>query len=106
MTIPVEHFLKDLQDQVGKQLKLTINNNRSTMLSVKWEPHCTRVSLHRMFLDAPQRVVDDLKGYLQGRQKALPRTIKEFIQTKIRQINYSHLIDPSQLDQKGLVYDL
>ena len=39
-------FQERLENSVGSKLRLKINDNRSTMLSVKWDPDCTKVSLH------------------------------------------------------------
>lgn len=86
--------------------KFKINDNRSTMLSVKWEPDCTRVSLHRMFLNAPQEVLDELAQYLKREQKNISTTIREFIEANLRQLDYSHLLQDSELQTEGNVYDL
>lgn len=92
---------------VGKnKFKFKINDNRSTMLSVKWEPDCTRVSMHRMFLEAPRQVINELISYLTREQEAISPTIREFIETNLRKLDYSHLLKPDQLLTKGEVYDL
>lgn len=99
-------FQKKLGPLRGKKLKLTINDNRSTMLSVKWERDCTRVSLHRMFLQAPQNVVDDLAGYIRGEDRSMTPTVKSFIEQGIQRLDYSGLISSAKLHTSGRVYDL
>lgn len=99
-------FQEQLEDSVGAKLQLKINDNRSTMLSVKWEPDCTKVSLHRMFLQAPQNVMQALACYLKGEDKRLAPSIKAYIEYNLQRLDYSHELDLSKLQTKGHVYDL
>lgn len=99
-------FQEQLESCTGKKLRLKINDNRSTMLSVKWEPDCTKVSLHRMFLQAPQNVMQALACYLKGEHKQIAPTIKAYIENHLQQLDYSHELDLSKLQPKGHVYDL
>ena len=85
---------------------LTINDNRSTMLSVKWEPDCTKVSLHRMFLNAPKNVMQALACYIREEQNAIAPTVKAFIEDKIKTLDYSHQVDLSKLQHQGHVYNV
>jgi len=99
-------FQEQLEISAGIKLHLRINDNRSTMLSVKWEPDCTKVSLHRMFLQAPQNVMQALACYLKGEHKKLAPSIKAYIEYNLQKLDYSHEIDPAKLQTKGRVYDL
>ncbi len=64
-------FSQVLEDSARMKLKLKINDNHSTMLSVRWEPECAKVSLHRMFLEAPENVMQALACYIRGEHKIL-----------------------------------
>lgn len=97
---------KQLEAHMGAPLNLKINDNRSTMLSIKWEPGCAKVSLHRMFLEAPQNVVQDVACYLKKKNNKLAPSIKAYIETNLQRLDYSHELDLSKLDPKGIVYDL
>jgi hypothetical protein len=99
-------FQQELESRIGKKFQLKINDNRSTMLSVKWEPDCTKVSLHRMFLKAPQNVMQELVHYLKGKNKKLAPNIKAYIEHNLQKLDYSHELDLSALQTKGKVYDL
>lgn len=99
-------FHEQLEHDVGSKLDLKINDNRSTMLSVKWEPDCTKVSVHRMFLQAPQNVMQALACYLKGKDKKLAPSIKAYIEHSLQQLDYSHELDLSTLQTEGRVYDL
>lgn len=99
-------FQEQLESDSGIKLQLKINDNRSTMLSVKWEPDCTKVSLHRMFLHAPQNVMQALACYLKGTHKKLAPSIKAYIESNLQRLDYSHELDLSKLETKGRIYDL
>jgi hypothetical protein len=76
------------------------------MLSVKWEPHCTKVSLHKMFLNAPQDIHEALGEYLNKGKKRLPSSIKAFIGKNLSQVDHSHVLDSSHLETQGNHFDL
>ncbi|MBS4167868.1 hypothetical protein [Parachlamydia sp. AcF125] len=100
------HFQEKLETTSGKKLILRFNNNRSTMLSVKWgEPDCV-VSLHSFFLEAPQNVMDALACYIKQEHKKIAPSIKTFIEDNLKKLDYSHQIDPSKLSTQGKFYDL
>lgn len=99
-------FQENLEHQLGKKLLLKINDNRSTMLSVKWEPDYTQVSLHRIFLGAPQNVMQALACYLKREHKKIAPSIKAYIEHQLQKLDYSHELDLSKLQTQGKVYDL
>lgn len=99
-------FQEQLEMSAGVKLQLKINDNRSTMLSVKWEPDCTKVSLHRMFLKAPQNIMQELACYFKGDNRKLSPSIKAYIETHLQELDYSHELDLSKLETKGSIYDL
>jgi hypothetical protein len=106
MNALVKNLSQTLETFSGMKLKLRINDNRTTMLSVRWEPECARVSLHRIFLEAPEDVMLSLACYLKQERKILGPTLKAFIEDKIRNVDYSHLLDEKKLSVKGQCYDL
>lgn len=103
---PAIMLQEKLQSNIGRKLRLKINDNRSTMLSVKWEPAVTTVSLHRMFLGAPRNIMQDLTCYLKRKNRILSPSIKAFIEVNLQKLDYSHELDLSKLQTAGRVYDL
>lgn len=97
---------KKLENSSGLKLKLKINDNRSTMLSVKWEPDHAKVSLHRIFLEAPQNVMDALACYLKRQHKSIAPTVKAFIADRLKALDYSEMVDRGKLYSQGNVYNL
>ncbi len=86
-------------------LKIKINDNCSTMLSVRWEPDHTRVSLHRMFLQAPKNVMEELACYIKQKGKVGPE-VKAFIESNLPELDYSSQLNPKKLQVAGNVYNL
>ncbi len=98
---------RHLQAYTGKKnVKVRITDNRSTMLSVKWEPGCTRVSLHRMFLKAPHDIMEELACYLRRESKIIAPSVKAFIADNLKKYNYAHLLDRRKLHTQGSCYNL
>lgn len=99
-------FQERLENSSGRKLKLKINDNRSTMLSVKWEPDGAKVSLHRIFLEAPKNVMDALACYLRQEETIIGPTVKAFIEDNLKNLDYSHQLDRSKMYSQGHVYNL
>ena len=99
-------FQKQLERAANRKVKLRINDNHSTMLSVKWEPDCTKVSMHRMFLEAPQNIMDAVACHIRKKNSVVAPKVKAYIEDKLRTLDYSHEIDKEGLSTKGNVYDL
>ncbi len=99
-------FQKQLEHAANRKVKIRINDNHSTMLSVKWEPECTKVSIHRIFLEAPQNIMDAVACHIRKKNSVVAPTVKAYIEDKLRTLDYSSQIDRTRLSTKGNVYDL
>ena len=97
---------KRLEDQSGLKLQVKINDNHSTMLSVKWEPDCAKVSIHRMFLDAPNNVMNALACYIKQEDKIIAPTVRAFIEDGLQKLDYSQQTDRIKLYSRGHIYNL
>lgn len=99
---------KTLEERSGlKRLQIKLNENFSTMLSLRKEPCGTaRLSLHRMFLEAPQPVTEALANYLKSKTRVVPKTVRFFIEEKLQTLDYSHTIKKKNLLTQGSVYNL
>jgi hypothetical protein len=102
----VMKFQQEIEARCGRKLKLKINDNRTTMLSVRWDPDRTHVSMHRMFLKAPRNVMEDLACYLNKKSKTPSPLVKAFIEEGTRKLDYSTKLKPSQKHTRGHVYNL
>jgi hypothetical protein len=78
---------QDLARDLGMPVRLSVTDNRSTMISFRRAPSALRLRLHHMFLDAPGPVVQAVADYA-GRAAPGRRVLDEFIkreQPRIRQ---------------------
>jgi hypothetical protein len=105
MTFPTR-FQQKLEQTSGLKLKLKMNDNHSTMLSVRWEPDCARVSLHRMFLQAPQNVMQALACYIKQEDENINPNIRFFIEENLKKMDYSHLLNRKKIYTQGTNYNL
>lgn len=99
-------LLEKLETGSGKKIKLKINDNRMTMLSVKWEPEYTTVSLHRMFLKAPEGVVLSIGKYIGRKKPSIDPTVKAYIENSLRKLDYSPRLDRTKLSTQGSNFNL
>lgn len=104
--MPLVDIQSHLQANLNKKVKIRLNNNRSTMLSVRWEQDCTTVSLHRMFLEAPINVMDELACYVRQESKNISHAVRAFIEDRLKKLDYTHLVNPSKLVSRGNYYNL
>lgn len=106
----IEELCQKLQMHLDCDLELVINENKSTMLSVLGKDRKrTRVSLHRMFLDAPEEVISAVAHYVRGTRRerhTKDLLIRGYIQTNLSRFNYSPLVDKEKLESVGRHYDL
>ncbi len=102
----VMKFQEEIEARCGKKLKLKINDNHATMLSVRWEPDHTHVSMHRMFLEAPKNVMEELACYFRRKAKSPSPVVKALMEESIRKLDYSHRLKPQQIKTLGYLYNL
>ncbi|NGX55012.1 MAG: hypothetical protein KR126chlam2_00634 [Chlamydiae bacterium] len=107
----IESFRTRLSKQFKIRWDLVINENRSTMLSVLDRKRgFARLSVHRMFLDAPDDVISAIAHYVRGTTRRDKRIqdllLRGYIQTNLCRFNYAHLLDEKKFVTKGRFYDL
>lgn len=74
-----ERFLENyLREQVNKPLLLILTDNSSSMLSVREKQNDISVRLHRIFLNADKRVLDEVVSFVKKKSGKTP-AIREFI---------------------------
>jgi hypothetical protein len=99
-------FQKEIEEQAKKRVRLRINDNHSTMLSVKWESDCTKVSMHRIFLDAPKNIMDALACHIQQENSNVAPQVKAYIEERLKHLDYSKTVNRNKIYTQGDVYDL
>ena len=99
-------FQEELEQMLGIKLRLKINDNRSTMLSVKWDPDAPKVSLHRMFLKAPKNIMEALACYIGSKDTSMDPKMKAYIDDNLKGLDYSYQLDLRKLQTAGKNYDL
>jgi hypothetical protein len=74
-----ESLARDLSRELGLPVRLSVTDNRSTMISFRRAPAALRLRLHHMFLDAPEPVVRAVTDYAGRGQRRAGRVLDDFI---------------------------
>lgn len=99
-------FFARLSQVVAKPLKWRVNDNHSTMVSVRWEENVIHLSLHRLFLGCPREVFEKLAIYLNKEKGRLPREVRSYMEEQIRGLDYSHQLEKVDIVTQGKVHNL
>lgn len=105
----IDQFKKKIAKHLKLRLDLVINENRSTMLNVLEKKRgAARLSMHRMFLEAPDQVISAIAHYVRGTKKTSDEhlVLRSFIQASLQSYDYSNRIDPNKLVHEGKHYNV
>lgn len=106
----IVRFQGRLRPFLDLHLELVVHENRSTMLNLLQKTGTTaRLSVHKMFLQAPDLVLSAIAHYVRGNRKERQtrnRVLRQYIQEHLAQEDYTHLINPQKLIQQGEYFNL
>lgn len=102
----IDNYHRRLVAHCGMDVRLKINNNRSTMVSVRREGGGVNVSLHKLFLNAPQDVFKALVFYIKEESLAISPIVRAYMEEQLRDLDYSDKLKKESLILQGKVYDL
>jgi hypothetical protein len=95
-----------LSRDLGVAVRLSVTDNRSTMVSFRRQANSLRLRLHHMFLDAPQPVVKAVADYAGRGHSHAGRALDDFIRGRQPLIRKERTqVDPV-LSPKGRFFDL
>ncbi|NGX61073.1 MAG: hypothetical protein K940chlam9_00553 [Chlamydiae bacterium] len=103
-------FREKLEEKSALHLDLKVNKNRRTVLRVlekrgRW----VRLSAHKMFLDAPDEVIEAISAYIRGSyRKNSPhdKVLKRYIHDQSENHDAPDQVDPRGVVLDGRVYNL
>ena len=77
-----EHSLRSsLKNLLGKDIGLTLTDNRTSMLSIKKERERPTLRIHRIFLEAEEAVIQAVADFIKNRKAARP-VLQDFIRRR------------------------
>jgi hypothetical protein len=95
-----------LSRELGQPVRLSVTDNRSTMVSFRRSTASLRLRLHHMFLDAPERVVRAIADYAgRGRRGAGP-VLDDYIRGRQPLIRVERTDQEAELEPRGRCFDL
>ncbi len=96
-----------LAERLAERVRVTVHDNRSTMVSFRRRTGEVHYRVHHMFLDAPGDVVDALAAFAGGGRGARRRSAGSHIDAFVRR-NRGRIAVPraDRLEPRGRVHDL
>jgi len=104
--IKAEKLAFQLSAQLGLPVRLSVTDNRSTMVSFRRAPSTLRLRIHHMFLDAPEGVVSAIADYAGRGRAAAGRLLDEYIKVQQPLIRKDRGAAGGALDPVGRCFDL
>ncbi len=105
-----EVFKQHLHRLLSTDLQLVLQENRTTMLHILAKKKgMVRLSVHRMFLQAPEEVIRAIAHYVQGSRKGRQennKLIRDYIHLQFPQLDYTSRLDRKKLDNGGRCHNL
>src|SRR5512140_3531422 len=74
------------EERLTKPISLLLTENSTTVLSARVKGGVLHVRLHRMFLQADDRVLSEIASYLKGKRGAMP-CFRSFVRDHSEQLN-------------------
>ena len=90
LTLPFHHseisFQQYLEECLNKPVAVVLTGNSTRMLSARMDDGVLRVRLHRMFLHADSRVMNEIVSYLKNKKGAMPH-FRSFVRDNREQLS-------------------
>lgn len=103
--VKAEHLAQRLSRELSLPVRLSVTDNRSTMVSFRRSPSALRLRVHHMFLDAPERVVRAIADYAGRGSKSAGPVLDEFIRGRQPLIRVDDRRE-GELNPRGRYFDL
>lgn len=95
-----------LSAQLSMPVRLSVTDNRSTMVSFRRSTHGLVLRLHHMFLDAPEPVVRAVADYAGRGRRSAGNVLDEYIRRQQPRIRKSRHAAEAELEPRGRCFDL
>ena len=90
LALPFHHselsFRQYIEEGVNKPVAVVFTGNSTSMLSARMDDGVLRVRLHRMFLHADSRVMNEIVSYLKNKKGAMPH-FRSFVRHNREQLS-------------------
>ncbi len=95
-----------LSRELAVSVRLSVTDNRSTMVSFRRAPTGLRLRLHHMFLEAPEHVVQAIADYAGRGKRHAGEVLDDFIRGQQLLIRQHRHDGEGELDPRGQCFDL
>jgi hypothetical protein len=102
----IKKIIEEIQKRSKKELSIKVAEYKSTYISVRRNPTSLKVSVHKLFLKAPDTIVDHLINYVVRRDKLSFIEIKKYAHNYFLNVDYSKFVKDENLTYIGNFYNL
>lgn len=95
-----------LSRELGLPVRLSVTDNRTTMVSFRRAPQALRLRVHHMFLDAPEPVVQAVADYAGRGKRHAGRVLDDYIRGSQPLIRQHRVGSEADLEPSGQCFDL
>jgi hypothetical protein len=106
MWVRAESLAYQLSANLGLPVRLSVTDNRSTMVSFRRGGSVLQLRLHHMFLDAPQAVVQAVADYAGRGLRTAGDVLDDFIRGMQPRIRQQRRGADAELNARGRCFDL
>lgn len=104
---PIQQLQELLSKSCGLSIDLIINENRSHLFSILERKRSrARLSVHRMFLEAPEPVITALASYVKEFDRSALSIVSKFIDERVHAVEYRQKLNAEDLHTRGDYFDL
>lgn len=101
-----ERLAFQLSRELGLPVRLSVTDNRTTMVSFRRAPQALRLRVHHMFLDAPEKVVQAMADYAGRGKRHAGRVLDDYIRGSQPLIRQHRVGSEADLEPLGNCFDL
>ncbi len=105
LLVKADGLAHQLSRELGLPVRLSVTDNRSTMVSFRRGQSALRLRLHHMFLDAPQPVVQAIADYAGRGSRTAGPVLDDYIRGRQPLIRQDRPRD-TELNPRGRCFDL
>jgi hypothetical protein len=95
-----------LEKKSNLKIYLKIKEYKSTYISVVKSKYCLKISLHKLFLTAPEDIKNEVINFCLKRDKKSYDIIKKYANKCFLNLDYSYKLNLKKLVTKGRYFDL
>jgi predicted metal-dependent hydrolase len=102
----IKKIIEEIQKRSKKELSVKVAEYKSTYISVRRDQKSIKLSIHKLFLQAPESILNHLINFVVRRDKLAFIEIKKYAHNYFLNVDYSKFVKDENLNFIGKIYNL